>query len=298
MKKLRNSDLIASTLLGKRIEGFTSYNPSILVAVPREENRIKYSINSDLPFDGYDVWHCYEFSSMSENGLPVTKVLKLKYPCTSKFIIESKSLKLYLNSFNLSRFGKNTKECLEICRQTIQKDLSEKLQTVVEVDFPKNDKVEIFNNFKNIIELIDENTLKIEKFNEAPEVLLASNESKITQHYLKFESLRSNCRITHQPDFGDVFIYYKSQKVINLQSLIKYLVSFRSENHFHEECVEMIYKRLSDILDVNDKLFVCAMYTRRGGIDITPVRYSKDLTLSEIDSLYDLKVFARNGIKQ
>ena len=118
------------------------------------------------------------------------------------------------------------------------------------------------------------------------------------EYYLKYDSLRSNCRVTHQPDFGDVFIYYESKKVINYNSLVKYLISFRSEYHFHEECCEMIYKRLYDLLDSDDKLMVCALYTRRGGIDISPVRYSKGLTNSDIEALENLSVFARCGIKQ
>ena len=115
---------------------------------------------------------------------------------------------------------------------------------------------------------------------------------------LTFDSLRSNCRVTHQPDFGDVFIYYKSKKHIKEESFVKYLSSFRSEFHFHEECCEMIFKRLYDILDAEDELMVCALYTRRGGIDICPCRYSKKLTEDMISELVDLKTYARYGIKQ
>ena len=110
--------------------------------------------------------------------------------------------------------------------------------------------------------------------------------------------MRSNCRVTHQPDFGDVFIYYNSKKHILESSLVQYLCSFRQEYHFHEECVEMIYKRLFDLLDVDDELFVCALYTRRGGIDISPVRYSKNCKIDDFKDLIDIKKFARNGIKQ
>lgn len=292
------TDKIASTHLGKKSVGSKVYDPTLLVAIPRIENRKQYNIeNNHLPFNGWDVWHAYEFSCMSENGLPITKVLKLKYNCNSEFLVESKSLKLYLNSFNMSRFGKNTNECLTFCRDKIQKDLSQVLKTEVEVNFIDNNskKTEIFKNFQKLTDFVNENELKITEFKETPQLLKTKNcEEK--EYYLTFDSLRSNCRVTHQPDFGDVFIYYKSNKHIDETSLVKYLCSFRSEYHFHEECCEMIYKRLLDILNDSDKLFVCALYTRRGGIDICPIRYNCDI--KDAEKLLDLTAFARNGVKQ
>lgn len=292
---------IASTLLGKKVSYSDEYNPSLLVAVPRYENRKQYNIQNDsLPFEGWDVWHAYEFSSMSENGVPVTRLMKLKYNCTSEFIIESKSLKLYLNSFNMTRYGKSIKECLEICKNIIEKDLSEKLQTEVTVNFIEEnaERVQIFNDFNNLMDYIDESTLKIEKFKESPELIEAEQSKKTEGHFLMFDSLRSNCRVTHQPDFGDVFIYYKSSKHIKEKSMVKYLSSFRSEYHFHEECCEMIYKRLYDLLDRDDELFVCALYTRRGGIDICPSRRSKNCNIVDAFKLTDTSIYARKSIKQ
>lgn len=299
MKNL--TEQIASTHLGKKACGSEFYDPSLLVAIPRIENRKQYKIeNNNLPFEGWDVWHAYEFSSMTENGLPITRVLKLKYNCNSEFLVESKSLKLYLNSFNMSRFGANTDECLAICKTKIQKDLSETLKTEVIVDFltEKSEKCEIFSEFTNIMEFIDEKNLKIEKFKEAPELLEVETTSGVKTHYLTFDSLRSNCRVTHQPDFGDAFIYYKSKKHFTPESLVKYLSSFRSEYHFHEECCEMIYKRLFDLLDESDELFVCALYTRRGGIDICPARRSKNCTVEDVKKLLDTTKYARKSIKQ
>ena len=292
---------IASTLLGKKVSYSDEYNPSLLVAVPRYDNRKQYNIQNDnLPFEGWDVWHAYEFSSMSENGVPVTRLMKLKYNCTSEFIIESKSLKLYLNSFNMTRYGKSIKECLEICKNIIEKDLSEKLQTEVTVNFIEEnaERVEIFKDFNNLMDYIDESTLKIEKFKESPELIEFEQSKKTEGHFLMFDSLRSNCRVTHQPDFGDVFIYYKSSKHIKENSLVKYLSSFRSEYHFHEECCEMIYKRLYDLLDRDDELFVCALYTRRGGIDICPSRRSKNCNIVDVFKLTDTSIYARKSIKQ
>lgn len=295
------TDEIASKFLGKKVAGSENYDPSLLVAIPREENRKQYNLNSKaLPFIGWDIWHAYEFSAMSKNGVPVTRLLKLKYSPNSKFLVESKSLKLYLNSFNMSRFGNSIKECLEICKNKIEHDLSERLQTQVEANFIDNNtaKINIFENFQNIMQFVDEKELKIDKFKEAPEVLTIEQTNETKEYFLTFDSLRSNCRVTHQPDFGDLFLYYKSKKHIKEGNLVKYLTSFRSEFHFHEECCEMIFKRLYDLLDEGDELFVCALYTRRGGIDICPSRWSKNCTPEGVSALNDVTKFARGTIKQ
>ncbi len=297
------TDTAASKLLGKKIEGCDTYNPSFLVAVPRTENRIRYNIDeNNMPFDGFDVWHAYEFSSMTQNGLPYTRVLKLKYSCCSEFIVESKSLKLYLNSFNMSRYGKNIKESLNICAKVIQKDLSELLKTEVVLFFLDVDTehTKIFDGFKNVLDFVDSDNLMIENFKESPELLEVEETREIKEYFLNFDSLRSNCRVTHQPDFGSAFIYYKSKQHIKESSLIRYLCSFRCEYHFHEECCEMVYKRLFDLLDdENDELMVCILYTRRGGIDICPIRYSKNCQILPVfKDLSDVTKYAINSINR
>ena len=294
------TNLIASTHLGQKSSLIDKYDPSLLVAIPRSENRLQYNIkNENLPFVGFDVWHAYEFSVLLNNNLPITRLLKLKYPCDSEFLIESKSLKLYLNSFNMSRFGDSIIDALAQCKKIIENDLSEKLETNVSVEFLDNavEKVDIFSEFINVLSLVDEKDVIVDVFKEAPQLLKVRFGSEKTTKYLMFDSLRSNCRVTHQPDFGDVYIYYNSAKRIDEASLVKYLVSFRSEYHFHEECCEMIYKRILDLLNEDDDLFVCALYTRRGGIDICPVRCSKGLNIESLE-LLDLSKFARSGIKQ
>lgn len=294
------TDKVASALLGKKVSGSDFYDPSLLVGVPRFENRARYGIdNSNLPFDGYDVWHSFEFSVLTEGGLPVTRVLKLKYSCDSEFIVESKSLKLYLNSFNMYHLGKTVEESLILAKSLIEKDLSEKLKTNVEVKFLDigSNREEIFSGYKNLMSSIDETCVNFSKYKEAPEVLRVVENDEQTEYRLVFDSLRSNCRVTHQPDFGSAFIYYKSSKHIDEKSLVEYLVSFRSEFHFHEECCEMIFKRLSDILNPDDGLMVCALYTRRGGINICPARY-KNLKNADknLHNLFDLSKYCEYGI--
>lgn len=297
---MNKTDELASRYLGKKVKECNTYNPSLLVAIPRSENRIQYKINNEnLPFNGYDIWHAYEFSCLTENGLPVTRVLKLKYNCNSKYIVESKSLKLYFNSFNMTKLGRNIKECLELCQKRVENDLKEKLDTEVSVQFlDSNTQITpIFDNFLNILDIVNENNILINNFKENPD-LLETETIQEKKYYLKFDSLRSNCRVTHQPDFADIFIYYKSKNHIKEDSLLKYLCSFRNEYHFHEECVEMIYKRLYDRLNINDELFVCALYTRRGGIDICPVRWNKNCNNKILPKLLNIKTFTRQGIKQ
>ena len=292
---------IASKYLGKKVSGSELYDSSLIVAIPRADNRKIYSISEkNLPFFGWDVWHAYEFSALTENGVPYTRLLKIKYPAESKYIVESKSLKLYLNSYNMTRFGATVDEGLDICKNIIIKDLSIKLHTVVEAEFVPNNSaaIKMFEKYENILDIVNADDIAIQNYKETPELLETVQTVKVEEYRITFDSLRSNCRVTHQPDFGDVFIYYKSKKHILEESLLKYLISFRSEYHFHEECCEMIYKRLSDILDKTDKLMVCALYTRRGGIDICPVRWSKNFVPSEISSLIDVTRYARYGVKQ
>ena len=298
MSKKDLTNEIASVHLGKKSIGCEFYDPNLLVKIPRQLNRLQYNIQDDnLPFLGCDVWHNYEFSAMTNNNLPISKILKLKYDAKSEFLVESKSLKLYLNSFNMSNFGNNTKECLEICKNTIEKDLSNVLNTKVEANFIENERINIFQKFQNIMDFINENNLKIKEFSENPN-LLKIEDNVLKEYFLKFDALRSNCRVTHQPDFGDIFIYYKSKKHILENSLVQYLCSFRKEYHFHEECCEMIYKRLFDILNKDDELFISTLYTRRGGIDINPIRYSANCSIKDYEDLIDTKKFARCPNKQ
>ena len=298
---------IASTLLGKKVSGSETYDPSILVAVPRYENREQYNIDpNSLPFVGYDIWHGYEFSTMTTTGIPITRVVKLKYDCSSEYIVESKSLKLYLNSYNMDRYGNTVEECLNICKNQIERDLSKLLKTKVVLNFFGSDYspvFEPFKDFKNLVEFVNEGTYQTDTFKETPSLLkLDTPTNSCTSYFLRFDALRSRCRITSQPDWGDILISYTSKKHIDEESLMKYLTSFRGENHFHEEITECCYKRLYDLLDIeHDKdaaLFVSALYTRRGGIDINPVRASNNTMLELAGNLGNIDVFTRSTLKQ
>jgi 7-cyano-7-deazaguanine reductase len=261
--------------LGKQVDYPQQYAPETLVAVPRHFNREQYQLEeSNLPFIGYDTWHAYELSFLTNKGLPVTGLLKIVYPATNYSIVESKSLKLYLNSFNMHRFGNTANEGLSEVLKTINKDLNQLLDTDVQLGFFKhcNNSVSYdFSDFQVLEDIIDADKIDFTHFNETPELLKPSDQAgelKIASHLL-----RSNCKITNQPDWGSCFIYIKGASVPDTTQLLQYLVSIRNENHFHEEICEMIYKRLWDIF-TPDELAVSCIYTRRGGIDICPVRVS------------------------
>lgn len=264
---------IEATHLGRQSAYPQQYDPSVLVAVPRHLNRGQYNIEEqNLPFEGIDVWHAYEFSFLTKKGAPVVGLLKITYPCNNEFLVESKSLKLYLNSFNMSRYGKTKTQGVKEVLQAITSDLSQLLKCEVGVrffDHKAHAASSDFNDYSILEELVDFDSLSCNTYTESPELLKESSnngEIKWGTHLL-----RSNCKITHQPDWGSLYIYMKGKKLPSHESFLQYIVSLRNENHFHEEICEMVFKRLIDIFSP-EKLMVACMYTRRGGIDINPVR--------------------------
>ena len=274
--------------LGKKSATPEKYDASLLFRIPRSENRLRYGIEDDkLPFMGVDVWNCYEVSFLTANGLPVSRMMKLIYPCESEYLVESKSLKLYLNSFNMERFAKVISETEKCVVETIQRDLSALLETkVTAILFDDKSEEQIaFSDLKNsrLVDLIMPEKLESMEFAhflETPELLKGNLTDQIHEYAFRTDLLRSNCRVTNQPDWGDLFVIISGNWEIDLSSVVAYLVSFRKENHFHEEVVEMIYKRFSDIFKP-ERLLVAAMYTRRGGIDINPVRVSHSELIDE-----------------
>ena len=272
--------------LGQTSEYARNYDPSLLVREPRSSNRTYLGLESDsLPFCGYDIWNAYEISSMTENGRPVTAIAKIMYPCDNDYIVESKSIKLYFNSFNMARLGSTGAECLESIKERSENDLSELLETNVTVTlFNPGDveRAQIKPYFtKGYTTLEDDNIMMdnamFNKFTESldllkgPYGLTDSNHLRLYRYHSSL--LKSNCRVTNQPDWGDVYIRMKTTKDIAPVALAQYIVSFRDECHFHEEICECIYKRLWDMCAPTE-LGVTCLYARRGGIDINPTRVS------------------------
>lgn len=286
LEKLDNSNI--SVHLGKASEYKSQYDPALLVKEPRSNNRKHINVSDDdLPFVGYDTWNAYEVSALTNNGLPVTGVGKIVYPSDSKYIVESKSLKLYFNSFNMSKLGVTPSEVREKIKELVIKDLSELLETTVMVEIFSDNEI-VINNGKLLDEYYEGFTTLEEEYEhqltdeftvyqETPELLKYTEGGTVKRKYHS-ALLKSNCRVTSQPDWGDVYITYEGDRDVDPVSLVKYIVSFRDECHFHEEICETIYVRLNEILKPS-KLHVMCLYARRGGIDINPQRASDESTL-------------------
>ena len=249
--------------LGKPTQYTGKYSPKLLVPILRRHNRSEIGIAEQLPFYGVDVWNLYEISYLNQKGKPIAGVAQVIFPCESAHLIESKSFKLYLNSFNQTKFDSK-----EVVQQIIEKDLSEKSGKNVEVmlftiaEFP-NQTIGTFASH-----CIDDLDIDIDTYHHEPKFL--STEQKIIEEKLHSNLLKSNCLITGQPDWGSVEINYSGKK-INHEGLLRYIVSFRTHNEFHEPCVERMFMDIMRYCKP-DKLTVEAHYTRRGGLDICPIR--------------------------
>ena len=272
---------IHNTALGKTSATPAHYDATLLFRIPRSENREQYGIvEGNLPFVGVDVWNCYELSFLTDNGFPVSRIIKLVYRSDSQYLVESKSLKLYLNAFNMDGFGKCIEEAENRVATLIKNDLTALLETEVQlvVFNSESEEKEAFEELKtkdlvNLVPKERQEKLQFSHFTETPALLQSKLTDKLHSYHFSTDLLRSNCRVTNQPDWGDLFVKIETRHQIELSSIMEYLVSFRKENHFHEEVVEMIYKRFLDHFNP-ERLMVAAMYTRRGGIDINPIRAS------------------------
>jgi len=269
-----NAKELSKLTLGKTTEYCSKYNPNLLQGVPRSLNRDDLSLKDDsLPFIGEDVWYGYELSWLNAKGKPVVMVAEFRFPCTSPNLVESKSFKLYLNSFNQSRF-----ENINMVEELLTSDLSQTAgEKALVTLFPVDNcpPLQLKSPFEASI-CIDDADITVEQYQYTPDVLVdlispQKQETRVSQ-ILVSHLLKSNCLITNQPDWASIYIQYKGQQ-INQTVLLQYLISFRQHNEFHEQCVERIYCDLQKH-GVFEELSVFARYTRRGGLDINPFRSS------------------------
>ena len=287
MSKLDNKNI--SKHLGQSSQYKSEYDSKLLVREPRSSNRKHLGIKEkDLPFVGCDVWNGYEVSALANNGVPVCGVAKVVYPSDSKYIVESKSMKLYWNSFNMTKMGESSNKVAKNIEETAAKDLSKYLQTEVRVKLFScdTDLKDVHNPYtENKWERL-ENNVKDDVFmgvyTEDPSLLETRYPSKKDPNKLKVMSslLKSNCRVTSQPDWGDVFISMEGPWLPDQLELLKYIVSFRDECHFHEEICETMFKRLLDKFEPRGLMVAC-QYARRGGWDINPIRTTHEHYIDE-----------------
>ncbi|KGK21085.1 7-cyano-7-deazaguanine reductase [Vibrio navarrensis] len=265
MSKYFDAKELAGLTLGKKTEYATQYDASLLQPVPRSLNRNDLQLGANLPFVGHDIWTLYELSWLNSKGLPQVAVGEVSIPATSPNLIESKSFKLYLNSYNQTRFA-----TWQAVIERLTSDLSACAGEPVTV------KVNPLSHYTQqpIVsmagECIDDQDIEIERYDFDQSLLQDAAGETVVQETLHSHLLKSNCLITNQPDWGSVEITYHG-KQIDREKLLRYLVSFREHNEFHEQCVERIF---TDIMKycAPQSLTVYARYTRRGGLDINPYR--------------------------
>lgn len=262
--------------LGKKTEYDQAYNPKRLYPIARADKRKEIGINpNQLPFFGFDCWNHYEVSWLNEKGKPIVATAELYYDCTSPFIIESKSLKLYFNSFNNAKF-----KSINDVEKIIQKDLENVVEskvTVVINQLGHSKLTSIHERFTG--ECLDNLDIECTKYSVEPTYLSTTN--KLVQETLYSDLLKSNCLVTNQPDWGSVQIGYKGNK-INRDGLLQYLVSFRNHNEFHEQCIERIFVDIMTYCKPKE-LTIYGRYTRRGGLDINPYRSTKNVGIKNMN---------------
>ncbi len=275
---------MSEILLGKDVKYKDFYDNSLLFPIKRSLNRNKIITQPELPFNGYDLWNCYELSWLNLKGKPEVRILHFVISANSEYLIESKSIKLYLNSFNNTKFT-NEIEVLGL----ITKDLSSVSGSSVEVsmhtlDYYQKQPLSLFEGT-----LLDEIDVEIFDYEVNSDLLKIDFNStdNVIEETLYSNLLKSNCLVTNQPDWASVQIKYKGRK-INHASLLKYLISYRNHNGFHEDCIEHIF---IDILENCNpqELTIYAKYTRRGGVDINPFRTNLNLQNTEIIKIRDIR---------
>ena len=251
--------------LGKNSAYRTDYAPELLFPIPRIGKRDELGLSGTLPFFGVDLWNAYELSWLNMRGKPQVAVARITVPADSPNIIESKSFKLYLNSFNQTRLGGP-----EALRDLLQQDLSAATGANVHVVLTMQEEFGKLQMGELDGVLLDRLDIEVDNYSPQPSVLKADFDQLPVEETLVSHLLKSNCLVTGQPDWGSVQIMYAGPQ-IDQESLLKYLIGFREHNEFHEQCVERIFV---DILREckPSHLTVYARYTRRGGLDINPWR--------------------------
>jgi len=292
----------ASELLGNSNTQYVDqYDPSLLITFRRDYSLLSSGVDLDNKWIGYDIWNMWEVSFLLDNGVPIHGVGKLVIDSESEYIIESKSMKLYFFSFSMTKMGKDIKSAIAKLESTVAADISKAVKMPVQFKFFINQSLD-FNpilitiNKYDITKRIDIEKIKITDFKENPDLLEIQKRNDTDNEFdiFSIKQVKSNCKVTHQADFANALIIIDSKYKVIPESLFKYIVSFRQEYHFHEEACHMVYDRLCKAIlpfDKNARIFVAFFYTRRGGIDINPIRTNSDLLKMQfVQDLYNVEI--------
>ncbi|MDD5296625.1 MAG: NADPH-dependent 7-cyano-7-deazaguanine reductase QueF [Rhodocyclaceae bacterium] len=265
---MNDAPSVGDSPLGRAVAYASHYSPELLFPIPRQEKRAELGLCPEaLPFVGFDLWNAYELSWLNPKGKPVAALGRFRFPADTPRLVESKSLKLYLNSFNQSRFVKAADVAAAIAR-----DLSAAAGGTVEVRIVTLDRrPQRSLGYPDGI-LLDTLDIEADQYNPDPALLSAAGPE--VSETLYSHLLKSNCLVTGQPDWAMVVVRYVGP-AITREGLLKYFISFRQHNEFHEQCVERIF---CDVMARcrPKSLAVWARYTRRGGLDINPFRSTGD----------------------
>ena len=265
---------LSHTLLGRSVDSQPAYSPDILMPIARVLTRGSLGIGDILPFVGSDRWTGYELSWLEPGGKPRVAVLRAVVPAESPRLIESKSFKLYLNSYAREHFAD-----ANAVEQRIRSDLSCTAGASVAVEILEPLQWSRLSPQDLPGSCIDELALGVVHDGALHPEVLACDSSRLVEESLHSHLLKSNCPVTGQPDWGSVLIHYRGAQ-IERTGLLRYLLSFREVCEFHEHCVERIFVDLSARC-APAWLSVEARYTRRGGLDINPYRASGGATVSQ-----------------
>jgi len=258
--------------LGKSSAYIATYSPEQLFPIARAPKWAELGLTAEtLPYQGVDIWNCYELSWLLPSGKPVVAIGEFRIPADSPYIIESKSFKLYLNSLNQSVFDSR-----EALLAVMTKDLSAAAGKPVEVRLRTLDDVAAEGVASLPGRCIDDLEVTIGHYDLPQAELLRCDAAREVEECLHSHLLRSNCPVTGQPDWGSLVIDYRGA-ALDPASLLAYLVSFRQHADFHEQCVERIFLDLQRLLKP-ERLSVYARYLRRGGLDINPYRSTEAVT--------------------
>jgi 7-cyano-7-deazaguanine reductase len=251
--------------LGKTSAYRTDYAPELLFPIARQGKRDELGLTGTLPFFGVDIWNAYEISWLNQRGKPQVAIARITVPADSPNIIESKSFKLYLNSFNQTRL-----DSVVALKTLLQQDLSNGFGATVHISITQPEDFGMVEMGELDGLLLDRLDIEVDHYSPTPDILKAALDEEPVEEKLISHLLKSNCLVTGQPDWASVQIHYAGPQ-IDQESLLKYLIGFREHNEFHEQCVERIF---TDILRQcqPQQLAVYARYTRRGGLDINPWR--------------------------
>jgi 7-cyano-7-deazaguanine reductase len=252
--------------LGQQTEYVSQYDAGLLFPISRAQSREQLGITGDVPFYGHDIWTGYELSWLNDKGKPQVAVAEFSVPCDSPAIIESKSFKLYLNSFNQTRFPS-----LEAVQKCLERDLSAAAGAKVTVSLQLQADSVLLIDTTFAGESLDELDIEVDSYHPRPDFLLVGADE--VQEVLYSHLLKSNCPVTGQPDWASLIVEYRGKK-IDREGLLRYIISFREHQDFHEHCVERIFTDISARCKP-ELLSVYARYTRRGGLDINPFRSSE-----------------------